>query len=147
MAEAPPGSRPAGLGALSVFFAAGTVPSTFAALAMLFPGAWSETLWRLKPDAQRDFARMGEWAVPLMILVGAACAAAAFGLWTRRRWGHQLAVGLLSINLAGDVLNAFGRGDWRTLIGLPVGGAMLGYLLTRRARTWFEVTRQRIARA
>jgi hypothetical protein len=50
-------------------------------------------------------------------------------------------VGLLSINLAGDVLNGFGRGDWMTLIGLPIGGAMLGYLLTRQARMWFEVTR------
>ena len=73
----------------------------------------------------------------MMILVAAACASAAVGLWTRRLWGYRLAVGLLSVNLVGDVLNGFLRGDWRTLIGVPIGGVMLGYLLRRRTREQF----------
>jgi hypothetical protein len=31
------------------------------------------------------------------------------------------------------------RGDWQTLIGLPIGGAMLAYLLSRRIRDWFAL--------
>ena len=130
------------LGALSLFFAAGTVPSLASAVAILFPGEWSEAMWRLKPEAQQDFARMGGWAAPLMILVAVACASAAVGLWIRRRWGYRIAVGLLSVNLVGDVLNGLVRGDWRTLIGVPIGGAMLAYLLRRPVRAEFIAGRQ-----
>jgi hypothetical protein len=129
--------RPLGVTALAIFFGAGTIPSTATALALIFPGAWSEAMWRLKPDAQQDFTRLGALAIPLMIVVAMACAAAAAGLWTRHRWGYRVAIAVLSVNLLGDLLNAVLRGDWRTLIGLPIGGAMLTYLLSRRIREWF----------
>ena len=129
--------RPRGVTALSIFFGFGIVPSTASALAVAFPGAWSDAMWRLKPEAPAQFARLGPLAIPLMIGVALACAGAAVGLWTRQRWGHRLAVGLLSVNLLGDTLNALVRGDWRTLIGLPVGGVMLAYLLSYQIREWF----------
>jgi hypothetical protein len=129
--------RPAGVTAISLFFALGTIPSSFSALALAFPGHWAEAVWRLKPEAQTDFARLGWWAVPLMLVVALACAGAATGLWSRRRLGYRLALALLSVNLMGDLLNAILRGDWRTLIGLPIGGAVIAYLLSRRIRVWF----------
>jgi hypothetical protein len=135
---APGARRPAGLTALAIFFALGTIPAAATALALAWPGAWSETMWRLKPEAPADLARLGPFAIPLMTLVAAACAGTAVGLWIGARWGHRLAAGLLGVNLLGDTLNAVLRGDWRTLIGIPIGGAMLAYLLSRRARTWFE---------
>ena len=46
--------------------------------------------------------------------------------------GVPLALGILSVNLVGDLLNAFVRHDLRTLIGLPIGGAMIAYLLIAR---------------
>jgi len=52
-------------------------------------------------------------------------------LATRARWGVSLALGILAVNLVGDLLNAFLRHDLRTLIGLPIGGAMIAYLLMR----------------
>jgi hypothetical protein len=133
----PADRRPLGVTALGVFFAAGTIPAAASALALARPGAWSEAMWRLKPEAPAEFARLGPLAIPLMVAVAAACAGAALGLWTRRRWGRRLGVGLLTVNLVGDTLNAALWGDWRTLIGLPVGGAMLAYLLSARVRRWF----------
>jgi len=130
--------RPGGVTALSIFFGFGIIPSTATALALTFPGAWSDAMWRLKPEAPAQFARLGPLAIPLMIVVALACGGAAVGLWTRQRWGHRLAVAVLSVNLLGDTLNALVRGDWRTLIGLPIGGAMLAYLLSYRIREWFE---------
>jgi hypothetical protein len=132
-----PAQRPLGVTVVSVLFALGTVPSTATALALTFPGRWSEVVWRLKPEARTEFARLGPWAILLMVVVAAACAGTAAGLWSRQRWGHRLAVIGLGINLLGDTLNAFVRGDWRTLIGLPIGGAILAYLLSRRVREWF----------
>ena len=67
-----------------------------------------------------------------MVVVGSACALAAVGLATRARWGVSLALGILIVNLVGDLLNAFVRHDLRTLIGLPIGGAMIAYLLIAR---------------
>lgn len=130
--------RPFGLTALSVFFGVGVLASSVSALALAFPGSWLESVWRLNPEARVGFARLGPWAVVLMIVVALACSGAAVGLWTGRRWGYRLAVGVLSCNLLGDLLNAAVRGDHRTLIGLPIGGAMLAYLLSRRIRARFR---------
>jgi Predicted membrane protein (DUF2127) len=131
-------SRPAGIVLLSLFFALGTVPSLTSAAALTWPGRWADAVWSLRPEAKVDFARLGFVAIPLMCFVALACAAAAVGLWTRRRWGHRVAVGLLGINLVGDTLNALFRHDWRTLIGLPIGIAMLIYLCSASILAWFH---------
>jgi hypothetical protein len=47
---------------------------------------------------------------------------------------------LLAVNLLGDATNAFVRGDLRTLIGLPIGGALIVYLLSSRVRGQFTRT-------
>jgi hypothetical protein len=129
--------QPAGLLVLTLFFAFGTLMSTVTALALVAPGEWSEQFWRLNPAARAGFEGLNGWAVPLMLLVAAACAGAAAGLWRSEGWGHRLAVAVLSLNLVGDLANALFRGDRRTLVGLPIGGAMLGYLLSRRIRDRF----------
>lgn len=131
--------RPVGLTALSVFFAAGTIPSAASGAALAFPGAWSVAMWRLKPDAPGQFASIGPWAIPLMIVVAMACTGAAVGLWRMQRWGRRLAIGILSVNLLGDTVNAVVRHDWRTLMGLPIGGAMLAYLLSHQIRALFAI--------
>jgi hypothetical protein len=37
---------------------------------------------------------------------------------------------VLAINILGDTITAFIRYDWSTLIGLPIGGAMICYLFS-----------------
>ena len=102
------------------------------ALMLLFPRSVLEPLWRLNPRAHEGFAGMGVWAVVVMVVVAAACATAAIGLWRSARWGYITAMVVLSINLLSDTMNAFIVHDWRTLIGLPIGGAMIIYLVSRR---------------
>jgi hypothetical protein len=101
-------------------------------VAVLFPGSVLEPIWRLNPDAHAAFQRIGKFSILLMAVVGSACALASVGLASRARWGHRLALGILSFNLVGDLVNAFVRHDFRTLIGLPIGGAMIAYLLIAR---------------
>jgi uncharacterized membrane protein (DUF2068 family) len=72
-----------------------------------------------------------------MLVVATACALSAVGLWIRARWGQRLALVLLAVNLVGDTTNAFLRGDLRTLIGLPIAGALIAYLLSARVRSHF----------
>lgn len=133
-------SRLPGLTALSLFFAAGALVSGVTAVALAFPGSPLEPMWRLNPPARLAFAQLGPWGVVLMLTVLGACLGAARGLWSGRRWGYGLAVGLLVVNLCGDLLNAALRGDRRTLIGVPIGGLMVAYLLSRRVRERFRPT-------
>ena len=76
---------------------------------------------------------MGLWAVLLMAVVCVACATAALGLQRCKRWGYWTALAILTINLAGDTTSAVLAHDWRILIGLPIGGAMVVYLLMKRS--------------
>jgi len=99
---------------------------------LLFPGGFLEPLWQLKPRAHQTFTGMRPLAILLMLAVSSACGAAALGLWRLTRWGYHTGLMVLAINLLGDTINALANHDWQTLIGLPVGGAMMAYLFVCR---------------
>jgi hypothetical protein len=122
---------------MSAFFAFGAVMSGLTAVLLGFPGSRIDAIWKLNPIARDEFLRMGSWAIVLMATVCFACAMAAIGVWRRTRWGHRLACGILVVNLVGDLTNAIIRSDPRTLIGLPIGGALIAYLASRRVRNYF----------
>lgn len=106
-------------------------------LGLLFPGSILEPMWRLNPDAHTAFQSLGRLSILLMLVVGAACASAAIGLAARRSWGRRIAIGVLAVNLLGETINAVARHDLRTLIGLPIGGALIFYLMSKRVRDFF----------
>jgi hypothetical protein len=120
---------------LVIFFAGGALICLLVMLALAFPGSPLDSIWRLKPPAQTQFQQMGNGAsIALMTLVGAACGLAAIGLALNTEWGRRLAMGVLTVNLIGDSLNAWLRHDLKTLIGLPIGGLMIVYLLSKKFR-------------
>jgi uncharacterized membrane protein (DUF2068 family) len=125
-------SRPVGVAAVSVFFAFGAVMAALAFTMLLFPGSELDRLWQLNPQAKPGLTALGASGVMLMAVVCATGATAAIGLWRCRWWGLWLAVGGLAVNLAADLGNAVIRHDWRTLVGLPIGGAIISYLIARR---------------
>jgi len=102
---------------------------------LLYPGSELDSLWRLNPDARMAFQSLGSWSIALMLGVGTVCAFAAVGLWKGRVWGKRLAIITLSANIAGDLINAFVRSDYRALIGLPIGGFMIFYLIRANSRS------------
>jgi predicted membrane protein DUF2127 len=114
----------------AAFFAFGATMCTLTISLLLFPGSVLDSLWRFNPDARRAFESSGYWSVVLMLTVGTACLSAAIGLWRVRPWGIWLAVIILSINILSDLTNVFVRHDYRALVGVPVGGAMIFFLLT-----------------
>ncbi len=117
--------RRVGITLLVIFFAAGALIAWTTMLALAFPGGFLEPIWRLKPEARVQFAELGRWSIVLMAIVGAACGMAALGLARNADWGGRVAIGVLAVNLIGDLLNALLRHDPRTLIGLPIGGLMI----------------------
>ena len=121
--------KPLGITLLVIFFAAGALICGIVMLALAYPGSILDAIWRLRPDARIEFEDFGTWSIALMAIVGASCGLAAFGLARNAEWGRQLAIAVLTVNLVGDAFNAVFRGDLRTLIGLPVGGLMIWYLV------------------
>jgi len=130
-------SRPGGITALSAFFLVGAVISFTSGVALLFPGGLLEPMWRLNPRAQEALAGMGVWAIVLMFAVSGACAASALGLWRGTRWGYRLAIGVLTVNLLGDVANVLSGTEPRAAIGVPVVVAILAFLMSRRVKSFF----------
>jgi hypothetical protein len=129
---------PLGVRALSGFFVFGACASGVALVTLLFPGGPLDALWRVNPRGDAALHGTGAWGLILMALVCLACALTARGLWIGARWGRWLALAMLSLNLIGDAVNALVLGDLRTLVGLPVGGALIAYLLSRRVRAVFR---------
>jgi len=126
---------PIGVRALSIFFACGTIACMLTIAALLLPGSILDLMWRFNPEAQVDFHRIGApLSILLMTAVGLACAGAAIGLSRVAEWGRRLALVILIINLTGDSIASWLRHDLRTLIGLPIGGAMIAYLLRVKSR-------------
>jgi hypothetical protein len=130
--------RPGGIAALSVFFGAGAAISLTSAVSLLFPGGFLEPMWRLNPRAHAAFGGMGPWAPALLAGVGAACASAALGLWRGERWGHRLAIVLIAVNLAGDLINVALGIEPRALVGVPVAVLILVFLCSARVRQFFK---------
>lgn len=127
--------RPIGIILLILFFAGGAVVCSLVMLALAFPGSVLEVIWKLRPGVRDEFQELGIWPVIVMAALGAACGLAAFGLARGAEWGRRLAIGILTVNLVGDMFNAVFRGDLRTLIGLPIGGLMIWYLMKQAPAT------------
>ena len=122
-------SRPLGITALVILFAIGACASFVSAVALTFPGSFLEPIWRLNPNARAGFTRIGSAAIVLMAAVCIACVFAAVGLCRGRRWGYWLAVVMLVVNLGGDIINVITGTEPRAIIGIPIAGAILLYLL------------------
>lgn len=126
-----PTQRPRRHRGFAAFFAFGAIMCAITLALLLFPGSALDSLWRLNPDARLAFGSIGYWSLVLMLTVGTACLFAAIGLWWGRPWGTWLASIILSINMLGDLTNVFVRHDYRGLIGVPVAGVMIFFLLAR----------------
>ena len=131
-------ARPPGVIALIMLFVIGTCASFISAVSLTFPGSFLEPIWDLNPHARAGFSRVGSWAIVLMICVCIACLFTVVGLWRRRSWGYWLAVVMLVVNLCGDVVNVITGIEPRAIIGIPIVGMILAYLLRKRTRYHFN---------
>lgn len=129
--------RPVGITALSIFFLFGATASFMTVILLLLPESFLAPIWRLNPRAHEGLTAIGGWAIVLMCVACVACAAAAVGLWRGLRWGYWLALVLLATNLLADIANVVSGTEPRAAIGIPIALAIIFFLISRRARTFF----------
>lgn len=120
---------------------AATVITIVAAISLTFPNGFLEPIWKLNPRGRAGLGAIGMWAVLLFSGVGTACAVAAIGLWRGARWGRWSAIAVLVINVLGNVFNVISGTEPRAIIGIPIVLLILGYLMTRRVKLFFNKPR------
>ena len=131
-------AHPLGVVLLITLFAIGVCASFLSAVSLIFRGSFLEPIWRLNPHAREGFSHMGGWAVVLMIVVCVACLSTVIGLWRGRWWGYWLALIMLMINLAGDLINVITGAERRAAFGIPVAIFIMAYLLSHQNRDRFR---------
>jgi hypothetical protein len=113
----------------AAFFAFGATMCFLTIVLLVFPGTKLDLLWNLNPEARVAFQSFGSWSVLLMLAVGTGCALTAIGMWRGTLWGIRLGLAILIANIIGDLTNVIIGHDYRSLIGLPIAGAMIFYLV------------------
>ena len=129
--------RPAFISVIAVFFAVAAIFSLVVGGALVAPRSPLAVVWRMKPQAQLDFASLGALGVVLMLLLAAATALPALGLWVGTRWGWRLAVTLLVVHAVSDAVRGLTI-EPRAASAIPVVvvAALLLFLARKNVRRW-----------
>jgi hypothetical protein len=131
--------RPAFVSAIAVFFFVAAIFSVVVAGALVAPRSFLALVWRMKPQAQLDFASLGALGVAMMLALATATALTALGLWVGTRWGWRLAVTLLAVIAASDVVRVL-MIDPRAASGILGVAVLLLSLAGKNVRRWCAQT-------
>lgn len=104
---------------------------------LVWPGTTLDHLWTLNPRAYKELAPHTKAVGIPFLLLGVILAAAGMGWFKRRLWGWQLAVGIIAVQVLGDLVNAFMGDLVRGGVGFVIAGALLVYLLRPEVRAAF----------
>ena len=118
------------------FFVIAALIAVAAGVSLLVPGPF-DAIWRIKPA---EHAVLAVWAPASgvgFLALGGFMAAAAIGLYQRRRWGWRLAIGIFTINGLGDAGRALTGAMLEGLIGVAVAVALIWWLTRRSVRAEF----------
>jgi hypothetical protein len=124
--------------AVGGFLVFGACMAALAGTTLLWRGTVLDRVCALNKPAYRQLSPAGSSAGALFFLLSVILATASVGWFKRRLWGWGLAVGVISTQVAGDLIILL-RGDFlRGVTGLTIAGALLFYLLHSTVRNTFH---------
>jgi hypothetical protein len=132
-------TSPPGMTTIGIFLLFGTVMAFVAGITLVWPGTFLDRMWALNPRAYDELAPLGKTVGLLFLALAVALALAAAGWLKRRRWGWQLAVAIIGIQVLGDFVNIFFGHAVQGLVGVTMAGALLLYMNRPRVRAKFAV--------
>lgn len=130
-------ARPVTPYALAAFFAASTTLTLAAGTSLLTPGGPLDRIWAIKPAEHARLLAMGTWVGGGFLALSLAMAAAAFGMFMRRRWGHRLAAAIFLVNGLGDAARGLSGGLVEGVIGVAATAIILWWLTRPKVRRLF----------
>ncbi len=117
------------------------VAATMAALAgttLVWRGTVLDRMWELNPTAYSQLAPLGRGVGAAFLLLSVALATAGIGWFRRRVWGWRLAVVIIAVQVAGDLINAVRGEVVKGTTGIVIASALLIYLLRPAVRAIFD---------
>jgi hypothetical protein len=123
--------------AIGIFFYFACLMSSYAAVTLAKPGTFLDSLWTMNRGAHIQLAAVGRIiAIPFAVLA-VVMFLAGWGWLRRRYWAWVLAVSVIAINCAADLIHA-AMGDWvKSGVGIIIAGLLLFYLTRRAVREYF----------
>jgi len=134
---APQTKSPKGIIAVGIFLFFAAIMASLAGTMLVWRGTTLDRLWLLNPRAYQELAPHGKSAGIPFLLLGIGLAVAGTGWFKRRLWGWRLAVGIIAVQVLGDLVNAFMGDLVGGAVGFVIAGPLLMYLLRPEVRAAF----------
>ena len=134
----PTQAEPRGLTAIGIFLFFGAVMAFFAGTTLVWRGTFLDRLWELNPRAYAQLRPLGKMVGIPFLFLSYALTQAGVGWFKRQIAGWRLAVAIISVQAAGDLVNAIRGHFFEGLIGVTIAGALLFYLFRPSVRAVFH---------
>ena len=123
--------------AMGIFLVFGAAMATLAGTTLIWRGTLLDRIWTLNAPAYNRLVPYGKAIGIPFILLGTIMTAASLGWFWRRSWGWRLTVAVITMQVLGDLANAFLGDIVKGGVGFAIAGALLVYLLNARVRAAF----------
>jgi hypothetical protein len=128
---------PKGIIAVGIFLFFAAIMASLSGTTLVWRGTTLDRLWTLNPRAYKELAPHGKAAGIPFLLLGVTLAVAGMGWFKHRLWGWRLAVGIIAVQVLGDLVNAFIGDLVGGVVGFIIAGALFMYLLRPEVRAAF----------
>ena len=111
--------------------------ASLAGTSLLWRGTPLDRIWVLNVRAYNQLTPLGRAIGIPFLLLGVALFAAGVGWFKHRRWGWTLAVGIIAIQITGDLASMVRGEALRGAAGAAIAGALLLFMTRRSVREAF----------
>lgn len=133
----PSAALPRGFKAFGIFLFCAAVPAGLSSFTFLRPGTRLDRIWTLNPDAYEQLMPFRNIVGTVFLVLAVALFVAGVGWFLRKRWGWELAVTIVALQVGGDAMSCM-RGNWLSGgFGLIIAGWLLLVLLRPKFREVF----------
>ena len=140
MNTVPESARPfsKGMLAMGMFLFFGASMAFFAGITLVWHGTPLDRLWELNPRAYQQLGPLGKIAGIPFLFLGYALTVAGVSWFKRQYLGWQLAVAIIALQAAGDMVNMIRGQIFAGLTGVVIACTLLYYLLRPSVRGAFK---------
>jgi hypothetical protein len=119
--------------AIGIFLLFGAIMASLAGTTLLWRGTPLDRMWVLNVRAYNQLTPLGR----ALLLLGVALFTAGVGWIKLRRWGWNLAVAIIAIQITGDLVSMVMGQALRGAAGVAIAGALLFFMTRRSVREAF----------
>jgi len=130
---------PHSITAIGVFLLFGAAMACIAGITLVWPGTVLDHMWALNQRAHSELAPLGKPVGLLFLLLAVTFSVASAGWFKQRRWGWQLVVVVIGLQVASSLLHILLGRPLEGVVGLAFAGPLFLYIIRPNMRGLFAV--------